>query len=793
MKRLFVVVGSLLVLPAFAEVAPQIIYADGVEYIDDAFAVNDAPVMAPEQIQQPEINQDVQNEQNVAPKQDTSSVRARARSAVPSRTASSRLTATRSGNANTSLRSGVNRRSVATRGSVTGNTNTSPRTVARASVVAPNVVSGTNVQTLSEPTSNTKTSVLGGGTTLYNGNSRVAVSGARVSSRNSGLSFSASNSTATSAQPTTEDMDKLAEVTDYYKAQYALCMDNYCNVLDDNQGRCSCSANLSNYSKTEEALTEATEALQEIAQQIQYIGLSTEDVETLFKQTDAELALSNPDNKDNSNIQSSLDKIKRMIVEVKTGKAASSSAATTAGISMDLSGLLDFSFDNTGFDLSSLLTTTRTTANTNSISNQRGANLYKTAAARCKASVLNSAAAQGVDISVISNSYDLEIDKACFAYERALTDANANMNATVRNAKSVLQKARLMVAQNKNVYDLRGCVEALDSCMQSDFICGTDYEGCLDPTGQYIVDGEVVIGSQPGRLELDNAKGLYATTWGDTSTGNNPWKCTATATDGCKDATLQNFITKSVPSTGTYPEATDNNIAKYLRYRIGYHHNDESRNYGMCISVLNQCQNYTYEKGTEDFKVDNRVVSEYLTRTLPRIKTAQDELLAEYAESCISDVETCLSNNGYNTTASTFDFSKYNAVKTAYENALKKIATDKIVGNTALGDALAEAETAAAAAGYSANFRQVVKNLAIRLAAQEKTKDEAIATLDNYLDAEKMTVSNDGSTTTNTIAMNACKMVITTCRSVNSNPTDEFTEASWVQSVMNGLAGTKTE
>ena len=64
---------------------------------------------------------------------------------------------------------------------------------------------------------------------------------------------------------------------------------------------------------------------------------------------------------------------------------------------------------------------------------------------------------QGVDISIVSNSYDMEIDKQCVAYERSLTDANEEMNQTVRNAKSVLQRARLLVAQEKNSYDLRGC------------------------------------------------------------------------------------------------------------------------------------------------------------------------------------------------------------------------------------------------------------------------------------------------------------------------------------------------
>lgn len=633
MKRLFVVVGSLLVLPAFAEVAPQIIYADGVEYIDDAFAVNDAPVMAPEQIQQPEINQDVQD---VAPTQDISSVRARARSAAPSRsTASSRLTATRSGNANTSLRSDVNRRSVATRGNTTGNKNTAPRTVARASVVAPNVVSGTNVQTLSESTSNTKTSVLGGGTTLYNSNPRVAVSGARVSSRNSGLSFSASNSTNSSTQ-STDELDKLAEITDYCKAQYAMCMDDYCNVLDDNQGRCSCSANLSNYEKTEKALADTTEALQDVAQQIQYIGLSAGDIETIFTATEAELNLGSKS--DSTQLASSLSNIKRMIIDVKPGTATSS--ATSSGMFDIDSGLFNFSFDSAGFDFTSFMNTANNT-NTSSISNQRGANLYKTAAARCKASVLNSCVAQGVDASVITNAYDLQIDKACLAYERNLKDANTQMNSTVRNAKSVLEKARLMVAQNRNKYDLRGCVEALDSCMRSEFVCGSDYENCLDTTGKYIVNGGIVIGSTPNGITTTDGTtaGLYDTVW-KYGTDKNAWE---------GDGTLSKYIESTIATAD--PQKTDDTMSKFLHYKIGYHSNNDNSNNGMCISVLNQCQNYTYSNNK--YMNNNVVIKEYMMRALTQIKASQDNILAEYAENCLNDVDSCLSTNSYDRSPNT--------------------------------------------------------------------------------------------------------------------------------------------
>ncbi len=443
------------------------------------------------------------------------------------------------------------------------------------------------------------------------------------------------------AASVTSAMENIASLTTFCKAQYAECMDNFCNVLDDKQGRCSCSKNVKNYEKTETALKTATEALQDVAQQIQYIGLTKDEIDTLFSQTEAELAMQATT--DNSQIKNDLDKIKSLIVQVKSGTA--SSTEVDSGISMDLSGLMNFNISSAGFDLSSMFGTK--TTNTNSISNQRGEQLYKTAAARCKAAVLKDCQDQGVDISIVSNSYDMEIDKQCVAYERSLTNANEEMNQTVRNAKSVLQRARLMVAQQKNAYDLRGCINALDSCMQDDFVCGNEYENCLDPFGKYIVEGAVVLGSTPGQVHLDSytgmsgavysADGLYST-WNYSSSGNkNAWGSSSGYTEGSLaeyvDATMGEIVT-----------GVGDTMSEYLQYKMGYVQDNKS--YGMCASVLNKCQDYTYSNG--EYNPENRVVEEYLMRTLVKIKNAQDRVISDYAESCIADVQSCLGENNYN-------------------------------------------------------------------------------------------------------------------------------------------------
>lgn len=657
MKRLVAVLGMLLVLPAFAEVRPVFYEEDFVE--TDASA--DGEVAAVEEVA----------EQVAAPVMQQSRVNPRAR-AVSTRNAG-RTVSGRATNAGVGVRArttatpatpaavtakGTGRSTVATRGTAvrpsraasgqrTNQIATTRRTMqsnnqkgvqARASIVA--------TDTVNKP--------------LYNG--RV---GTRVSSVRARIPTSTaviSNNTAVSNADAVADMDELAQMTDYCKAQYTSCMDNYCNVLDDNQGRCSCSKNIKNYITVENALKEAGEELQDVAQQIQYIGLSADDIETLFSETEAELQMTTM-GEDSTTLATDLDNIKKLLLEPKEIKASASSAVSANN---DVLGLLNV---NTAMNVDSTLGGLwmfdfggGTNSESASINNQRGEQLYNTAKKRCTTAVLNSCMEQGVNTDVVSNAYDMEIDKQCVAYERSLKDANDAMNNTVRNAKNVLQRARLLVRQQKNAYDLRGCVTALDSCMQDEFVCGADYENCLDPSGRYIVNGAVVVGSTPGQWIDVNSEELEPGYTYDTNTLHATWNYTDSNASGVQNAwlptvdktgdtyvpTLAKYIENTLATDGNLPSTPGDTMSSFLQYKIGYHDNEDGRNYGMCMSVLNKCQDITYDKKDGAYIPNNPVVREYLQRTLTQIKVAQDEILADYAENCISDVSSCLSQNNYN-------------------------------------------------------------------------------------------------------------------------------------------------
>ncbi len=580
-----------------------------------------------------------------------SSIRRTASRATPSvrvsTGATGRVTASRGGDNNASrttvARSTTNAKggtTAATRNVATRNT---PSQV-HANIIARGAARGTAstatrtpaAQQLDTPSVRTRAAARGVGSRV-SGAPSVAVRAAAVDAISVGTPVATS---APTPAATIESIDTLAQTTDFCKAQYIACMDSYCNTLDPERGRCSCSANLKNYEKTADALKAANLELQDVAQKIQYIGLTEKQIKTLFSETLAEITM-RTDGTDNSQIKTDLDNIREMIVDVKSARASS----TTSSVSMDLSGLMNFNMDSEGFDLTSLM---GGSSSTSSISNQRGEQLYKTANQRCKATVLNACEAQGVDISVITNAYDLEIDKQCIAYERSLTTANDKMIATVRNAKTVLQKARLMVDQSKNALDLRSCITELDNCMQDDYVCGDDYENCLDPSGKYIVNGEIVIGSEPGAPNSKDFNHLYKT-WVATSgsASVNAWYADTGTPPTYTGGTVAEYIQATLAKDANALNGAALDMSTFLQSKIGYSEGD--KNYGMCMDVLNQCQDYTYDGSGAGltFKFGNIVIKEYLQRTMIQIKSKQDEILAEHAEECIQDVTQCLSSNGY--------------------------------------------------------------------------------------------------------------------------------------------------
>lgn len=426
-------------------------------------------------------------------------------------------------------------------------------------------------------------------------------------------SRAAKDVTAESIAEATTRLEQTAELNKSCQEQYNDCMDQFCAVIDANQGRCSCSSNLNQYAKVEEAVKDANNQLNAVAQRIRYVGLSADEIRAILTETEAEEALSGTT--DTSETRNMLEQIEALIRDPVSNTATFSESD---GLGLDMN--LDFSSESVDiFNLDFL-----GTGNTGSFSNLRGAELYRAAKKRCN-TVLNQCKEAGSTVAQITGNYDLAIDKDCIAYANGLKKMNETLISNVGSANRMLQKARLAVLQNKNKYDAKGCIGALEACMTDEMVCGEKYFKCVDPTKIYIDEnGKVVLGQRTADIL-------------DFMTNYNNANINKVFLEGTEDVTINESNCKPESSTDT-SKGDGKCTAKYLLQKIGT--GQKVTDGGLCRAVLDKCQMYTYDASGKYIKY-NDVVVNYVQRALVNIRAAQSKIISEYASSCIIDVADC--------------------------------------------------------------------------------------------------------------------------------------------------------
>ena len=405
-------------------------------------------------------------------------------------------------------------------------------------------------------------------------------------------------------------LEQTAALNKSCQEQYNDCMDQFCAVIDSNQKRCSCSANLSKYAKVEQAVKDANAELNAVAQNIRYVGLSADEISAIMSATEAEEAMTGTtDTTENRNMLAQIEKM----IKDPTTTTSSTSFAT------DSFGLLDIDLDFSSSDLSDLFSLDFLSGNSgNSFSSLRGSDLYNAAKKRCN-TVITQCGDVGATSQQITGNYDLAIDKDCIAYEQGLTKMNEALVSNVRSANLMLQKARLAVLQNQNTYNARECIGALETCMTDEMVCGEDYKKCLDPTKMYIDEnGNVVLGQNINVIQ--NFMSDY-----NNADINQSFLSTAAS-----NTTINNSC-----------EPDGSCVVKYLLTKIGT--GQKATESGLCRPVLDKCRAYTYDTRGNYIEY-NDIVINYIQRAMVNIKAAQYQIVSDYASTCLNDIASCYNN-----------------------------------------------------------------------------------------------------------------------------------------------------
>ena len=405
-------------------------------------------------------------------------------------------------------------------------------------------------------------------------------------------------------------LEQTAELNKSCQEQYNDCMDQFCAVIDSNQKRCSCSSNLSKYAKVEKAVKDANAQLNEVAQNIRYVGLSADEIRAIMTATEAEEAMSGQtDTTENRNM---LAEIEKMIKDP--------TSTSSASMSSDSFGLLDIDLDFSSSELNDLFTLDFLNNNNGGFSSLRGTDLYNAAKKRCN-TIVNQCKEVGATAQQITGNYDLAIDKDCIAYEQGLNKMNETLVSNVRSATRMLQKARLAVLQNQNTYDARGCISALETCMTDEMVCGEDYKKCLDPTKKYIDEnGNVVLGKNVNYIQMFMSNYINANV-------NNSYLSSAYST--------------AISDSGCANAGDGKCVVKYLLSKIGTM--QKATDEGLCRPVLDKCRAYTYDT-RGNYNAYNDIVVNYIQRAMVNIKAAQYKIVADYASTCLTDIATCYNN-----------------------------------------------------------------------------------------------------------------------------------------------------
>ena len=407
-------------------------------------------------------------------------------------------------------------------------------------------------------------------------------------------------------------LEQTAALNKSCQEQYNDCMDQFCAVIDANQKRCSCSSNLAKYSKVEKAVKDANAELNEVAQNIRYVGLSADEISAIMSATEAEEAMTGKT--DTTENRTLLAQIEQMIKDpTSTGSSS---------LSSDSYGLLDIDLDFSSTELDDLFSLDLLSGNNSTFSSLRGGDLYNAAKKRCN-TVINQCKEVGATAQQITGNYDLAIDKDCIAYEQGLTKMNETLVSNVRSATRMLQKARLAVMQNQNTYDARGCISALETCMTDDMVCGENYTKCLDPTKKYVDEnGNVVLGQDVNYIQRFMSE--YNNAAVDRTYLSSAYSITRINDNYC---------------SGDYKDGRC--VVKYLLGKIGT--KPKATDEGLCRPVLDKCRAYTYDS-SGNYDAYNDIVVNYIQRAMVNIKAAQYKIVSDYASTCLTDIATCYNN-----------------------------------------------------------------------------------------------------------------------------------------------------
>lgn len=309
------------------------------------------------------------------------------------------------------------------------------------------------------------------GTLRTTGAPRTTATRTRTSVRSGGTPANATRSgagatTRTTARATTPQTGTVVETRtgaayNQCKNAYFQCMDQFCQLKNDDYRRCSCSSRIYDLIAQRTNLSETGAKLTEFTENLDIVGMSTAQATAIRTASDGENALTADTSASKALLTAIMNSIR-------------GEDATVAG---KMSGLNSI---NLSFDTSVAF---GTSDNGQLIASYNGTELYNAVYAACRSAVKNDCNDAALQRAV--TAYLMAIEQDCNTVQTALGAKQKELKAAIREGSAMLDLARVENRQKHNSDDKATCIANVEAAVLSEQVCGTGYHKCLD-NGEFI-------------------------------------------------------------------------------------------------------------------------------------------------------------------------------------------------------------------------------------------------------------------------------------------------------------------
>ena len=248
---------------------------------------------------------------------------------------------------------------------------------------------------------------------------------------------------------------------DQCKTAYFQCMDQFCQLKNDDYRRCSCSDRVREMAELRKNLIETNEKLAEFTENLDMVGMTAAQATALHTASDGENALTADTSASKALLTAIMNSIR-------------GDDATVTGKMSDLNSI------NLTFDTTNAFGVTDAAS---AVASYNGTDLYNAVYPACRAAVTDDCTDATLQRAV--NAYLMAIEQDCNTVQTAIVNKQKELRAAVREGGAMLDLARVENRKKHNSDDLASCIANVESAVLSEQVCGTNYHKCLD-NGEFI-------------------------------------------------------------------------------------------------------------------------------------------------------------------------------------------------------------------------------------------------------------------------------------------------------------------